>query len=268
MLTFFETLKMRSEWLFYFGAIFLIGALACIILIAVTQNQVLGVNAFLKPFKFLLSSAILSWTLAWYIGYLGQRSDITIVVWIIIANLCLQDIYIFMQAARGMMSHFNVSTPFYSGMFSLMAASSTMLTLGVLYIGVQFWRGTFPELPAFYVWAIRLGFLVFVLFAFQGFAMGARMAHTVGAPDGSDGLPIVNWSRRFGDLRIAHFVGMHALQVLPLLAFYVLRNTKTTFAVSALYVLMAGFTLVQAFKGKPLLPDRHHNKISQQDSQL
>jgi hypothetical protein len=266
MMTFFETLKMRSEWLFYFGALFLVAALACIILMALTQNQVLGVNAFLKPFKFMLSSAILSWTLAWYIGYLGQRSDIAIVVWIIIANLCFQDIYIFTQAARGMMSHFNVSTPFYSGMFSLMAASSTMLTIGVLYIGLQFWRGSFPELPAYYVWAIRLGFMVFVLFAFQGFAMGARLAHTVGGADGSEGLPIVNWSRRFGDLRIAHFVGMHALQVLPLLAFYVLRNTKATFAVSLIYIALAGFTLVQALSGKPLLSERQSNKISQYNS--
>jgi len=263
MLTFFETLKYRNEWLFYFGALFLVAAVACAVLITLTQNQVLGANTYLKPFKFLLSSGILSWTLAWSIGYLGERSDLSIAVWIIIANLCFQDIYIFSQAARGMTSHFNVSTPFYSGMFSLMAASSTVLTLGVMYLGIQFWTGRFPDLPAHYVWAIRLGFLVFVLFAFQGFAMGARMAHTVGAPDGSEGLPIVNWSRRFGDLRIAHFVGMHALQVLPLLSWYLLRNTKATFAVSALYLMLAGFTMAQALSGKPLWPERSQKSISQ-----
>lgn len=265
MSTFFETIKYRSEWLFYFGALFLVAALACAVLMAVTQNQVLGVNAFLKPFKFLLSSGILSWTLAWYIGYLGQSRDLQMVVWVIIANLCFQDIYIFAQAARGMMSHFNVSTPLYSGMFSLMAASSTVLTFGVLYVGLQFWVKELPDLPGYYLWAIRLGFLVFVLFAFQGFAMGARMAHTVGAPDGSEGLPIVNWSRRFGDLRIAHFVGMHALQVLPLISWYLLRNTKATFALSALYVLLAGFTLAQALNGKPLLPESKQNRISRND---
>ncbi len=262
MMSFFETLKLRSEWLFYFGAFFLVAAVGCLALMALTSHQVLGVHAYLKPFKFLVSSAILSWSLAWYVGYLGQRSDIAIAVWIVIVNLCFQDIYILTQAARGMLSHFNISTPLYTGMYSLMAVSSSVLTLAVLYVGLQFWRGSFPELPVHYLWAIRLGFVIFGVFAFQGFIMGARLSHTVGAADGGAGLPIVNWSRRFGDLRIAHFVGMHALQVLPLLAFYWLRSTKVTVVLSALYLLLAGFTLVQALAGKPLLPARRPPALS------
>lgn len=260
MMAFIETLKMRSEPLFWFGAAFLIGALLCAVLMSLSQNQVLGVNAYLKPLKFFASSLVLSWTLAWYIGYLPPRPDVAIAMWIIIAVLCFQDVYIFIQAARGELSHFNISTPFRSMMFGLMATTASTLTLAVLYIGMLFWRSSFPNLPEYYVWAIRLGMVIFVVFAFQGFAMGARLAHTVGAPDGSEGIPLLNWSRRFGDLRVAHFVGMHALQVLPLLAWYVLRNTKATFAVSALYLLMAAFTWVQALQAKPLLPQ--HKEVN------
>jgi hypothetical protein len=53
--------------------------------------------------------------------------------------------------------------------------------------------------------------------------------NTVGGLDDGFGLPIVNGSKKFGDLRIAHFIGMYALQVLPLLSFYVLKDTKATF---------------------------------------
>ena len=42
--------------------------------------------------------------------------------------------------------------------------------------------------------------------------------HTIGAPDGTPGLPLVNWSRTHGDLRIPHFFGLHGLQAIPLLA--------------------------------------------------
>ncbi len=255
-----ETLKLRSALLFYFGAFFLLVALICLVLLTLTREEVLGVNAYLKPLKFLLSSAILSWTLAWYVGYLQPSVRLDVAVGLIIAMLCFQDLYIFVQAVRGMMSHFNVSTPFYSRMFSMMAVGSTVLTFGVLYIGFEFWRRSFDNIPLHYLWAIRLGFLVFGLFAFQGFLMGARMSHTVGAPDGSEGWPIVNWSRRFGDLRVAHFVGMHALQVLPLLSFYVLRNTKLTIAVGVIYLVLASITLGQALKSKPLVLDssKHH----------
>jgi hypothetical protein len=75
----------------------------------------------------------------------------------------------------------------------------------------------------------------------------------VGALNDNSNWLIVGWSKTVGDLRVSHFIGMHALQVLPILSFYILKNTLLTVGFSAVYGLLALLTLVQALQGRPLL---------------
>lgn len=212
----------------------------------------MGINAWYKPLKFCLSTTLFCWAMAWYVYYLGSSINVNYFNWVVIVFLGFEIIYIVFQAGKGELSHFNVSTPVYSSMYSLMALAATSVSIYTAYIGWKFLIMEFPSLPDYYVWSIRIALILFVLFSLQGFMMGSQMAHTVGAADGSEGLPLVNWSKKHGDLRIAHFIGMHALQVLPILSYYVLQNVKLTILVGLLYAVLAIFTLLQAMQGKPL----------------
>lgn len=248
-----ETLKERNQVLFWFGLANLLVVLILILLSKFNPVSYGGTNAWYKPLKFALSTLIFSWSMGWYTGYLGSGKDIDIFNWVIVITLGFEVVYIAFMASKGQASHYNQTTPLYSAMFSLMALAASVATIAAAYIGLRFFQGSFPELPAYYLWTIRLGIFLFVIFSFEGFAMGARLAHTVGAVDGSKGLPFLNWSRRFGDLRVAHFFGMHALQLLPLLSFYLLRNVKLTFGVALFYLILAVWVLAQALQGKPYL---------------
>lgn len=255
MKTFLDLLKQRNEPLYYFGLACLVAALVCLLLTRLTQTQVMGTNAWYKPFKFFLSTAIFVWSMAWYAHDLGSSNSRAVVwySWGLIALFTFEDLYVVVQAGRGQLSHFNVSTPGYAGLYGLMAVAAVAISVWTAYIGVLFFRADVPDLPPAYVWGIRLGIVIFVIFSMQGLAMGGRLTHTVGGPDGSPGLPVTNWSRTYGDLRIAHFMGMHALQVLPLLSFYLLRNVTLTVLVGLVYATITAAVFIQALQGKPLL---------------
>lgn len=253
MKAFITELNARDSALFIFGAVNFAAALAFFLASRFTDIQVAGTNAWYKPLKFALSIGIYAWTMAWFLHYLGEYPGMRWTNWIIIGMLGFELAYIGLQAGRGMLSHYNLSTPGYAGLYILMAAAATIVTLWTAHIGVLFFKRDFPDLPEYYVWAIRLGILLFVGFSLEGFVMGSRMSHTIGGPDGEEGLPFLNWSRKYGDPRLAHFIGMHALQVLPILSYYVLKNVKLTIVVSILYALMALYVLAQALLGKPFI---------------
>lgn len=253
MNNFITVLKSRNEPLFYFGLLCFISAVVFLLLSRVRPLQFLGTNAWYKPLKFALSIGSLCWTMGWYTWYLKLPGQVNVYNWVTIVLLAFELIYIAWQAARGELSHYNRSTPIYAALYGAMALAATFVTLHTGYIGLLFCIKKLPELPDYYLWSIRLGILLFVVFAMEGAAMGGRMSHTIGGPDGDRGLPFLNWGRKFGDPRIAHFVGMHALQILPLMAFYLLKNVWATLFFGVLYGLLALAVLAQALNGRPLI---------------
>ena len=211
-----------------------------------------GTNAWFKPIKFALSKTALVWTVGWFTSYLEPSKAINWTNWIIVISLGFEVLYIAIQAGRGQASHFNSTSSFYMFMYSMMGLFAVIATLSVGFIGSKFWFNSIPCLPDFYLWSIRLGFLLFVVFSFEGAIMGGNMQHSIGGPDGGNGLPFLGWSLSYGDLRIAHFVGMHALQILPLLSWYVLKDLKLTIGLAALYSGLALFVLFQALRAKAI----------------
>jgi len=247
---FFEAVKYRNESLFYFSVVCLVLAVVFLLLTKISKVQLLGVSIWNKPFKFALSIGIYSISMAWYCYYLPSFNT-TIFNWTIIILFGFEIIYIAIQALRGQRSHYNLSTKLTATLFQLMGLAAVIVTLYTAYVAVLFFMNDFQYLPLPYLWGIRFGIIIFVIFSFEGALMGSRMSHSVGGEDGSNGIPVLNWSRKNGDLRIAHFIGMHALQVLPFLAYYLLKNTTAIIIVSAFYGLLALYTLIQALSGKP-----------------
>jgi hypothetical protein len=255
--------------LFWFAASMAVLAVAAAVGVAVDPRELLGAPIWLKPLKFALSFGLYSLTLAWMLSLLPHRRRLvtTAVGWLVVAGSAVEVGIIAVQAARGHRSHFNEDTPLDGLLFSIMGATVALLWLATVVLALVITRRRSAD-PAT-MSAIRLGLLIGLV----GMGLGALMviqpgggAHSVGVPDGGPGLPLFGWSTLGGDLRVGHFVGMHALQLLPLLAAVLAavsrgrlgddaRRSIVRIAATGYLGLVALFTW-QALRGQPLLaPD-------------
>lgn len=223
-------------------------AMAVFAALAVLDSaQILGINRWIKPAKFAASIATYAATLALLAAPVENARWICRVAFVsMTGELAL----ITLQSARGVTSHFNKATRFDEAVFGTMGFLIAANTVAVAFLLREYvFRPPFLH-PAM-LSAIRSGLVLFLGASLQGFVMVSLGAHTVGAPDGGPGWPLVNWSLQHGDLRIAHFVGLHALQGLPLVAL-VFPNRPLLRALAALWTVAFSGLMLLALDGKPL----------------
>lgn len=247
--------------------------------LALDSRTVLGAPVWLKPAKFAVSIAIYCFTLAWAFTYLPQWRRMRRVVGVGSVIVFIVEIAIIAgQAGRGTTSHFNVGTPFDRTLFAIMGTAIVLQTLISVAVAVALWRTTFEDRAL--GWALRLGLIVTIVGASSGGLMtrptaaqlaGARAtgrmlvagSHSVGGVDGGPGLPGTGWSAEHGDLRVAHFVGLHGFQLLPLLALVLRRRgvaqvvrSRMVAVAAASYVAFFGLAIGQALRGESIVnPD-------------
>lgn len=226
---------------------------------AVDDRQVLGLNVWIKPIKFAISITIYAWTLAWILpSAAAPRWAHGLIRWGVSFAMLGEIICIALQSARGRASHFNEATALDGAIFSMMGSLIALNTLLEALLLALFCRRN-TQLPPAYLWGIRWGLAVAIFAAAVGGIMVSHGAHTVGAKDGGPGLWLLNWSTTAGDLRIAHAMGLHALQILPLADWFISRRTSTWQSVAILTVVaVAYFTvalllLFEALAGRPNL---------------
>jgi len=261
------------------GMLMLVVAGVSLVGMLVDPRMITGAPAWLKPFKFAISTAIYSLTLAWIFTFLLDRPRIRRVVgWATAIVFVLEVAIIDAQAWRGTTSHFNVSTTLDAVLFAVMGAAILLQTLASVAVAVALWRQRFSDQVL--GWALRLGMTLTIIGALTGPLMtrpteaqlaaareGGRMttagAHTVGGVDGGPGVPVTGWSREHGDLRIPHFIGLHAIQTLALIAVGLRRwrrseaiRVRTLLAAAASYASLFLLLLWDALRGQSVVvPD-------------
>jgi hypothetical protein len=274
-------LRRAARWhrpLMIFTGIMGVTAAVAIAGIVMDPRVLTGVPIWLKPFKFAVSLGIYGLTIAWMLSLLQRRSRVA--EWaatVVVATATIEMIVIVGQVVRGQTSHYNETSTLNSVLWQSMGTAILTLFIAHFVIAVVVARQRLADRAATYAVRLGLGLALLGMAAAVPMVLPSQQpagvddiagAHTVGLPDGGPGLPLVGWSTVGADLRIGHFVGLHALQALPLLAILlaalsrrVRRLDEDTRArllvvVGGAYGVLTMTLTWQALRGQPLLrPD-------------
>jgi hypothetical protein len=294
-----DVVKRTVAWhppLQWFSGAMLLTTVLCIGGLYFDHRTLVGSPLWMKPLKFSISFGLYAFTWAWMISLQSRSSP-----WlrwaarsgtVLALTSTIEMVIILIQTARGQQSHFNYATPFDSALWLCMQGTVVVLwsasLLGALLLMRD--RNLDPHRTRMHdrsrIAAVRFG----VLISLAGMSLAQLMteptleqqaavrdgsvlrivgAHSVGVPDGGPALSITGWSTIGGDLRVPHFVGLHALQLLPLFVmtlgvlsrrwprfddeFVRLRLVRLA---AALYAALVALLTAQALRGQPLLrPD-------------
>jgi hypothetical protein len=265
------------------GVMMLVSMVGSLIGLLFDTRTLLGVPIWDKPIKFGISLALYAFTLIWLLSFLkGHPRVVGIVSTITCLAFFVEMIIIITQVIRGVSSHFNVATSFDSTLFSMMGIFIMLFWFANLVAAIYLLFQRFDNQAL--AWALRLALILALVGASLGILMTiqhtpeqqlaiatghkllASGGHSVGVNDGGAGLPFLGWSTVGGDLRVGHFVGLHALQIIPLLGWLILRFTGSGFSKAHQIMLVwvaglgyAGLTALltwQALRGQSIVaPD-------------
>lgn len=247
-------------WTIYFQLMLMA---VLLILLPFDTVQVDGRHRLIKPLNFTVSMAAYLAVVVILLDYL--RASVwwkKVISWGISICILTAITCITMQAARGTTSHFNNATPFDSAISLLMDIVDPLNSVFVFVLLIFALQSKYDASPPTQL-GIVFGIIIFLAGGVIGGLMVVQGQSVVGVGPGGPGLPVVNWSTKGGDLRVAHFLGIHALQILPIAGWLIgqLQGSGMSMraklaqvvAVSAGYVLLMGFVFLQALNGVPLV---------------
>jgi hypothetical protein len=240
-----------SPLLWWTCVLMAIGMLICFGMQFMDARLIAGVSVWEKPAKFFLSLIVQAATVAWAISLIERPArGVKTATWIFVAALVVEMVYMIYRASRGEASHFNTGTPFAAIMYTVMGVGSITLVATSAFVGWRVWQqrdsNLMREAAGF---GLMFGALLGTI---AGAYLSSHTSHWIGGDlNDANGVGFFHWSTTGGDLRVAHFIGLHTSQAVPLAA---LSGSKlAVYGVAALCAIAMSIAFGVATMGMPIL---------------
>jgi hypothetical protein len=248
-----------QKFLYFIGALLLLSAVFHTGVLIVTGGSLEGPISWRKPILFGEAFGLTAISVAWVMTFLPKRQ---VVGWLLAGALGLANfgevVWVAMQQWRGVPSHFNFSTPFDAAAF--VAASYLIRATAAVIAIVTLWTFFSLQAPRSLKWAIRAGMVLLLVSQLFGLMIVFNGLSKVRDPQTgafiSDGLKSAAIFGAAGTMKMPHALTLHAIQLLPALAFVLLFTnrdeswrTRAVLAATAGYVGLVAISAWQTFSG-------------------
>lgn len=230
---------------------------------AIDARTVSAENPWIKPLRFELALAAYLFTLVLYARWLPRRAtDVRgyrIFRNTVVVAIAAEMIWVAGAAYLGTISHFNPTLP-GSILYAVMGVLAVILTsITALYARLIASNRT-TGLPPVMKEAIVIGLaltLPLTLISAGPLAASGTPALPLPGSAAEDTFSLFSWLRQGGGLRLAHFLGSHALHALPIagLASWLVfgRDTRLPLRlVAALYAALVAGVVLLSLDGRPI----------------
>ena len=196
--------------------------------------MLLGESVWNKPARYFLSGWMFQWTMSLVMHHLNSRfirRAISFALAVIVPGIVL------VMLAANLIIPVGYQAEMY-GIRMLKTVLYILFFLMMVWICLLFFIQRKNPRSQHYTWGLRMALLIFTGSLLLGLVMHYLGTYTVGGLDGSPGIPLFNWSKKYGDLRLVLFMGLHALQIIPLLSHYLFEKKKQVVFFSLIYLML------------------------------
>lgn len=229
------------------------------------ETMLQGQSIWLKTLRFQLSLAIYLLTLSAYARWLPSRfladPRHRLAAWLVVVAGLIDLVAIAGPAAAGVPAHFAEKNRLLEAGFAFAGFFALLITTMSAVYGILIADSDrAPRSPAF-----RTGLVLGLVLSFAltlvvtGYIVQTGGHLVMGISD-EGGLFFFGWSRVGGDLRVAHFFGLHAMHAVPLAGWMAdrllpgPRALVATLTAACVYVILSLWVFAQALMGLPFFP--------------
>ena len=241
-----EQLK-RNSILFWYGLINIFFFVFCFGISLFDKTEVLGKNAWYNPMKYYLSTGIFIWSMGWYLYFLNNIVQRRIITWCLLITSLTQTSIVLLQSISGLPPFYTNNTPFNNLVCNFQLTNYVVFFVLMLVITYLFYFQKKNSKSQHFTWGIRLGMIVFLIGLLIGFYI---LINFINASDNNYNVAlneIVFNKKKQGNFIIPFFLGIHGLQIIPLLSYYFFQNKKQVVNFTLLYFIMMIVLLFMAF---------------------